>query len=198
MVEGETGVRFGRGQYVVARRGWVRTFVGDDPEPVHQQVPRCRVLDVIERPDGVHYRVRGWWVVPFRFVVSGDSIALCAHLFQEWIDKRHEVRLTVVGDRFFAVEIHAGSEAAKVDWRADYSSLSYKPAVVPKDVRRRVMAFMAHFGLVFGAFDFIVTPGGDWRFLEVNPNGQWSWIEHKTGVPISRAIADLLEKGDTV
>ncbi|MFI1579628.1 hypothetical protein [Embleya sp. NPDC020630] len=76
MAEGETGVRFGRGQYVVARGGWARTFVGDDPEPVHQQVPLCRVLDVIERPDGVHYRVRGWWVVPFRFVVSGDQLVL--------------------------------------------------------------------------------------------------------------------------
>ncbi|WP_439674993.1 ATP-grasp ribosomal peptide maturase [Embleya sp. MST-111070] len=126
-----------------------------------------------------------------------DSIALCAHLFQEWVDKRHEVRLTVVGDRFFAVEIHAGSEAARVDWRSDYSSLTYELTVVPKNVRRRLTAFMAHFGLVFGAFDFIVTPGGEWRFLEVNPNGQWSWIEHKTGAPISRAIADLLEKGDT-
>ncbi|MFJ4189110.1 hypothetical protein [Kitasatospora sp. NPDC089509] len=38
---------------------------------------------------------------------------------------------------------------------------------------------------------------GDWRFLEMNPNGQWSWIEHRTGVPISGALADLLEKGST-
>ncbi|GCE00981.1 hypothetical protein EHYA_08712 [Embleya hyalina] len=76
MTECETAVLFRRGQYVVARRGWARTFVGDDPEPVHQQVPRCRVLDVIERADGVHYRVRGWWVVPFRFVVSGDQLVL--------------------------------------------------------------------------------------------------------------------------
>ncbi len=126
-----------------------------------------------------------------------DSVRLCAHLFQEWIDKAHEVRLTVVGGRFFPVEIHAGSEAARVDWRTDYNSLTYKPTSIPGQVRERVSAFMREFGLVFGAFDFIVTPAGDWRFLEVNPNGQWSWIERKTGVPISCAIADLLEKGTT-
>lgn len=124
-----------------------------------------------------------------------DSVRLCAHLFQEWIDKAHEVRLTVVGSRFFAVEIHAGSDAARVDWRTDYKSLTYKPTAVPGDVRERVNAFMHHFGLTFGAFDFIVTPEGAWRFLEVNPNGQWHWIEQETGVPIARSIAELLEKG---
>ena len=126
-----------------------------------------------------------------------DSVRLCAHLFQEWIDKAHGVRLTVVGDRFFPVEIHAGSEAARIDWRTDYQSLTYRPTAVPGPVRERVSTFMREFGLAFGAFDFIVTTAGEWRFLEVNPNGQWSWIEHQTGVPISRAIADLLEKGNT-
>ncbi|MGW0391121.1 ATP-grasp ribosomal peptide maturase [Streptomyces sp. NPDC003042] len=126
-----------------------------------------------------------------------DSVRLCAHLFQEWIDKAHEVRLTVVGNRFFPVEIHAGSDAARIDWRTDYKNLTYKPTTIPGPFRERVTAFMRQFGLVFGAFDFIVTPVGEWRFLEVNPNGQWSWIEQQTGVPISRAIADLLEKGST-
>ena len=126
-----------------------------------------------------------------------DSVRLCAHLFQEWVEKVHEIRLTVVSGRFFAVEIHAGSPAARIDWRTDYKSLTYKPTTVPESIRKRVKAFMEHFGIVFGAFDFIVTPTGAWRFLEVNSNGQRSWIESKTGVPISGAIADLLEKGST-
>ena len=126
-----------------------------------------------------------------------DSVRLCAHLFQEWVEKVHEIRLTVVSGRFFAVEIHAGSPAARIDWRTDYKNLTYKPTTVPEPIRKRVKAFMEHFGIVFGAFDFIVTPTGAWRFLEVNSNGQRSWIESKTGVPISGAIADLLEKGST-
>lgn len=47
-------------------------------------------------------------------------------------------------------------------------------------------------GLRFGALDFLVTPSGEWYFLEVNPNGQWAWIEQETGLPISSAIADAL------
>ncbi len=127
-----------------------------------------------------------------------DSIRLCAHLFQEWIDKAHEVSLTVVDDRFFPVEIYAGSERARIDWRTDYDSLTYKVTHVPDRVRDGVRALMRHFGIVFGAFDFVVTPDGEWRFLEVNSNGQWSWIEHETGLPISSTIADLLQRGHTI
>jgi hypothetical protein len=73
-----------------------------------------------------------------------DSVRLCTHMFQEWIDKAHEVRLTVVGGRFFPVEIHAGSPAARLDWRTAYESLTYKPTSIPDTVRERVRAFMDH------------------------------------------------------
>src|SRR6266851_4864116 len=43
-----------------------------------------------------------------------------------------------------------------------------------------------------GALDFLVTPEGKWVFLEINPNGQWAWIEEETGLPIAAAIADAL------
>jgi ATP-grasp ribosomal peptide maturase len=125
-----------------------------------------------------------------------DSVRLCAHVFQEWVDKAYEVRLTVVGNTFHAVEIHASSERGRVDWRTDYDGLTYRVTTAPVGVRMRVARLMEYFGLVFGAFDFVVTPQGAWRFLEVNPNGQWQWLEDKAGVPISRSIAALLERGE--
>jgi hypothetical protein len=115
--------------------------------------------------------------------------------FQEWITKAYEVRLTVVGEKFFAVEIHAGSEAGRLDWRSDYANLRYSKTRVPQLVKEKVIEFMRFFEIVFGAFDFVVTPTGEWRFLEVNPNGQWSWLEHHAKVGISQAIADLLQRG---
>jgi hypothetical protein len=56
---------------------------------------------------------------------------------------------------------------------------------------------MRSLGLVFGALDFVVTDKADetHQFIEINPNGQWGWIENNTGQPISRALADAL-KGD--
>lgn len=51
---------------------------------------------------------------------------------------------------------------------------------------------MSALGSRFGVLDFLVTPAGEWYFLEINPNGQWAWIEQETGLPISSAIADAL------
>jgi ATP-grasp ribosomal peptide maturase len=129
-------------------------------------------------------------------VTVGDlddgAIGLCCHLFQEWIPKAFDVRLTVVGDRFFAVAIHADSPNAQVDWRCRYEDLRYEVCETPDEVRCGVVAYLRAFGLTFGAFDFSVTPDGRWWFLECNPAGQWGWLAEKTRLPIAEAIADEL------
>jgi glutathione synthase/RimK-type ligase-like ATP-grasp enzyme len=51
-------------------------------------------------------------------------------------------------------------------------------------------------GLSYGAIDMILTPDGRYVFLEINPNGQYYWIEQMTGLPISDAVCDLLIAGD--
>lgn len=121
-----------------------------------------------------------------------DSVRYTAHQFQEWIDKDHEVRLTVVGDRYFAARLTGRSDDARVDWRSDYDSVDYAVAEVPDRVRAAVGAMLAGLGLRFAAMDFVVHPDGSWYFLDLNPNGQWGWIEHHTGLPICAAIADTL------
>lgn len=138
--------------------------------------------------------------VPTHVIEPGDldeSIGLTAHFVQEWIPKRHEVRLVVVGTRLFAASIHAASSAAQVDWRTDYDALSYGVVDVPDSVRTGVMAWMKRFGLSFGAFDFAVTPEGEWVMFECNPAGQWAWVQDRTGLPICAAIVDLLIEGLT-
>lgn len=122
-----------------------------------------------------------------------DGIDTTAHLFQAWMDKEHEVRLTVVGDRMFAAEVHANSNAAHIDWRSDYRSLTYKPTETPAAIAEGVQRLMRGLGLRFAALDFIVSPTGDWTFLEANPCGQWDWIQHATGHPMAEAIADELQ-----
>jgi glutathione synthase/RimK-type ligase-like ATP-grasp enzyme len=124
-----------------------------------------------------------------------DGVAGTAHLFQENVEKAFEVRLTVIGDRMFPVAIHAGSEAARLDWRTDYRSLSYAPVALPPDVEKSVRRLLDELGLFFGALDFAITPEGRWKFLEVNPNGQWHWIAVKAGIPMAATMADALQEG---
>src|SRR5262249_43039004 len=97
------------------------------------------------------------------------GVEVTAHLFQPFLDRAWEVGVRVVGRQVFAARIDAGSEAARVDFRADYDSLSYTEVAPPERVRAGMMAFLKAFGLAFGAFDFVVTTTGEWVFLECNP-----------------------------
>lgn len=123
------------------------------------------------------------------------GVRTTAHLFQEYLDKAWEARVTVVGERVFAVGIHAGSEAARIDWRADYDSLEYEIVEPPETVVTGMSRFLKTFGLAFGAFDFVVRPDGEWVMLECNPFGQYGWLEDALDLPVTRALADLLVDG---
>ncbi len=114
------------------------------------------------------------------------------HFFQPFLPKAWEARVTVVGNRVFAAAIHAGSTAARVDWRADYEALDYAAVKPPEPVTAGMLAFMKTFGLSFGAFDFAVTPNQEWIMLECNPFGAYGWIEDSLGLPITLALADVL------
>jgi hypothetical protein len=120
------------------------------------------------------------------------GLAVCCHLFQAWVPKAHDVRLTVVGERCFPVAVHASSAPGRVDWRSRYDDLSYVPCALPDSVRDGVSAYLRRFGLRYAAFDFSVTPDGAWWFLEANASGQWEWLQEETGLPIAEAIADEL------
>lgn len=113
-------------------------------------------------------------------------------MIQEWVPKDHDVRLTVVGERCFAVAVHATSPQGRIDWRSRYDELTYRACDTPPAVRAGVVRYLCEFGLGFGAFDFSVTPDGAWWFLECNPAGQWGWLVDETDLPIADAIADEL------
>ena len=63
---------------------------------------------------------------------------------------------------------------------------------LPSDVEEKLRALMARLRLVYGAVDMRLTPEGDHVFLEINPAGQWLFVEARTGQTISEALADEL------
>lgn len=132
-------------------------------------------------------------------VTAGDFASFgdeqeCPVFLQEYVPKAFEVRITSVLGSHFACRISSQeSDRACVDWRRyDLPRTPHAAIEVPRDVGDRLDALLRNLGLEYGASDFIVTPSGDWVFLEVNPSGQWLWIEHLTGLPISARIAHCL------
>ncbi|MBV9012862.1 MAG: ATP-grasp ribosomal peptide maturase [Pseudonocardiales bacterium] len=165
----------------------VRSFV----KRVGHVVCKAIVSEVVRTTDGSQ--------VVYTHLLSNDDLAdlrgvhHTAHLFQEYVPKAFEVRLTVVGNEFFAAKIDTGSATStQVDWRRDYDSHVYDVIDTPAEIRSAVTAYLTNAGLAFGAFDFVVTPDHEWVALECNPEGQWGWIEENTGLPIADAIARYL------
>ncbi|MEU2605024.1 ATP-grasp ribosomal peptide maturase [Streptomyces albus] len=140
--------------------------------------------------DGVTYAS---WTSRVRADDITDAVGVTAHYFAEWIDKAYEVRLTAVGGRLFAAEIHTHSEAARIDFRRDYDACSYTVCDVPADVADGVRSLMDTYGLRYAALDFLVGHAGLWHLCDINPAGQYGWIE-ALRAPITRAIADELER----
>lgn len=136
-------------------------------------------------------------VVQEKTFLSGlNKIRFCPVFFQRMIHKKIELRITVVGESVFACAIDSQvNNITSVDWRkqmflSDY--LPHTPYDLPEEISIRCKNLVKRLGLSFGAIDMIVTPDDKYVFLEINHNGQWGWIEIATGLPISKAIADLL------
>lgn len=121
---------------------------------------------------------------------SDPGIATTAHLFQELVDGI-DVRLTAVGGRLFAAEIHPTDSGGPVDIRAHHENVTYQPIDMPSEIRAAVFELLHRLRLTFAALDFRIGPGG-WVFIEANPNGQWAFVPQLQD-PIAQAIADILE-----
>jgi glutathione synthase/RimK-type ligase-like ATP-grasp enzyme len=122
-----------------------------------------------------------------------DLIRVSPGIFQKFVAKSYEVRATVVGSRIFSGKIDSQTSAeTRIDWRHKPFDMEEEPITLPPDVETKIHALKQAFGLIYGAFDFIVTPEGRHVFLDVNPAGQYLWVEAKTKLPITAALADAL------
>lgn len=136
-------------------------------------------------------------VVSKRDVGYAHSIRYCPMLFQAYVPKRVELRITVVGQQVFAAEIHSQqTNHTRHDWRRyDLAETPHYPHVLPPEVTQRCLRLVQALGLCYGAIDMVVTPDDRYVFLEINPSGQYLWIEQLTGLPITDALCDLLIAG---
>lgn len=122
-----------------------------------------------------------------------ESIQCSTAYVQEKIDKKYDVKVTVVGKHFFATAIYSQNVVeTKVDWRKGNHNLRHERIKLPQEVEEKCLKLMSYLNLEYSAIDFVVDKQGNYNFLEINPNGQWAWIEKQTGYNISGALADLL------
>ena len=121
-----------------------------------------------------------------------DKIPYMPTLFQQYVEKQYELRITCVGDRIFACRIFSQtSDHTREDFRFDARNLKHELCECP-EIADKLLAYLHAFNLNFGCFDIAFSKSNEFVFFECNPNGQWLWIEELTGAPIGKAIAEML------
>jgi len=120
-----------------------------------------------------------------------DEYDLTPCIFQREIPKAYEIRVTVVGTHVFAAKVDSQSNVnTAIDWRRE--KLPFQPYDLPASLEDKCIRLLKSLDVAFGALDIIRGKDGKYYFLEINPNGQWAWIEADTELPISAAIIDYL------
>ena len=113
-------------------------------------------------------------------IITEDCCKICPMIYQEYIEKRCEYRVTIFGNFYAAVRINSqelDSDGA-MDWRADQNYLNnLEKSLLPDDIISACKRLLKALGLRFGTFDLAETPDGEFVFFEVNQAGQWLWQE---------------------
>ena len=153
---------------------------------------------------------RGRWVVKSMtatpigqdkvfFVKEVDPCALDLHypwFVQERIEGEAEVTVVYIDGKTYA----ANAPRDSFDGEDSRKAIFVNPKPWPrcplssKD-ERAIKGFMDETGYRFGRFDFIRKDGELW-FLELNPNGQWAWLDEENEHGLVTLVADAIKSED--
>ncbi|MHC5937778.1 MvdD family ATP-grasp ribosomal peptide maturase [Nostoc sp.] len=181
-----------------------RTLTTNNPQAVKQFAQECKQGMITKMLSSFAiYDQQGREKVVFTNPISSedldnlDGLRFCPMTFQEKIPKALELRTIIVGRNVFTAAVDSQAlDKARYDWRKQGVALldAWESYTLPQDVEEKLLKLMAEFGLNYGAIDIILTPDGRHIFLEVNPVGEFFWLERCPGLPISQAIAQVLQK----
>ncbi|MFW0837389.1 MAG: hypothetical protein ACKKL5_00100 [Candidatus Komeilibacteria bacterium] len=116
-----------------------------------------------------------------------DRIRSSPSIFQQLVDKVYDMRVTIVGDLVFAVKVVTEK---KLDWRS--GKMDLEVINLPDEIAQMCVQLVKSLKLNYGSIDLSLDKKGNYYFLEINPNGQYRFVEEKTSLPISAAIAQYI------
>ncbi|MCB9759078.1 MAG: MvdD family ATP-grasp ribosomal peptide maturase [Alphaproteobacteria bacterium] len=190
-------------QLEMARRAGLEvpvTFNSNTPDAVRRWVRSTgpvitKMLAAIDVPTDDGEGVVGTSALTEADLEDLDGLSLAPGTFQGRIEKDLEVRAAVVGDRVLAAGVDSQQlPEAQVDWRKGSETLMplFRAVALPEGVQRALVRLNRSMGLNYGGADLIRTPEGRWVFLEINPGGEWRWVQEAAGLDVAGALAERL------
>lgn len=125
-----------------------------------------------------------------------SEIKLAPIMLQEFLSRKIDIRVTIVGNNIFAASITRMGKEIYGDWRVTKKEmLTYSPIELPEEVMTKLLALMKSLNLSFGGIDLALVKDR-YYFIEVNPTGEWGWLAGNPGFPIDQAIVDIMITGE--
>ena len=112
-------------------------------------------------------------------------------IFQEYVKYGKEYRVTVIEGDVFAAEIRISTETARYDWRLD-ANHEVVQASLPANVEKMLLDLCQRLNLNSGSIDLRETPEGEIYFLEINPSGQFIFLDVFAGMDVGNRFCQML------
>lgn len=149
-------------------------------------------------PEGKQYRVAATNVIRNPDDVTDDSVSACPSIFQELIRKVYELRVTVIGERVYAAKIQDPDGGAFMDWRFHVDHARFSSTSLEANLDHKLVSFVKRLGLKYGCIDLVVDQDENIYFLEINPSGQFLFLEQMIpGFPLLAAFTSMLRQAST-
>jgi len=115
-------------------------------------------------------------------------------ILQQGLRDKLDLRVTVVGDSVWCSSVTVQGQPIIGDWRLANTEAEFAKVDLPLTVIERCISLLRRLGLQFGAIDIALSQG-TYYFLEINPTGEWAWLQEALGFPIADALTQLLSCG---
>ncbi len=111
---------------------------------------------------------------------------------QSFVAATEDVTVVFVRGSIFTFALSRGDfPAGVVDWRRArvlMQKQKWSAHALPDDVEESIRRFMADMCLHYGRLDFLLADG-KYSFLEVNPDGEWGWLDQSGEAGVLEAFA---------
>jgi hypothetical protein len=168
------------------------TLITNDPERASEFIAARPVPTIYKRTGTSRSEFSETRLIGSEDLQRLGSIVSSPTTFQDYIEAEADIRVVWVAGKVWAVRIDSQSGAGWLDSRLD-NRVEFTLVELPQKTTTALQVCMLRLGLVFGVIDLRVGTDGEIYFLEVNPQGQFAYLEFKTGAPIFRSVADLLQ-----
>lgn len=162
----------------------LRDFVGQMDSVICKPIYHGRYID--ETGQHAVYTRR----VNLEDLENDVELQACPVFLQSEVQRKADLRVTFIGNECFVARI-LSKDKNLIDWRKPEADIFYEVGSIPDETFNKCKRMMSLWDLHYAAFDFIEDPNGQWIFLEVNPVGEWAWLEDYLGFEMRKAFIKL-------